>query len=185
MYLDINMHYVPGQDIWTVSTDPESQAQTADLWRMLADRYKDETIIAAYDLMNEPFNLEPAVYQSYMQKVVDAIREVDTNHLIIVEVIPGNNPQFVTVKDDNVMYDFHHYQPGNLTHENTMGLFNTKPIPIRDFLEIRWDRLSILARCAQPHCRTVRPTGSYMKPHFWIQANSRTPGRLVLPAGSA
>lgn len=144
VYLDINMHYVPGQDIWTVSTDPESQAQTADLWRMLADRYKDETIIAGYDLMNEPFNLEPAVYQSYMQMVVDAIREVDSNHLIIVEVIPGNNPQFVTVEDDNVMYDFHHYQPGNLTHENTMGSFNTKTYPDPDFLEIRWDRLKYL-----------------------------------------
>ena len=144
VYLDINMHYVPGQDVWSVSTDPESQAQTANLWRMLADRYKDETIIAAYDLMNEPFNVEPAVYQSYMQKVVSAIREVDSNHLIIVEVIPGNNPQFVTVDDDNVMYDFHHYQPGNLTNENLMGLFDTKTYPDPDYLEIRWDRLKYL-----------------------------------------
>ena len=146
VYLDINMHYVPGQDIWSVSTDPESQTQTTDLWRKLADRYKDETIIAGYDLMNEPFNVESTVYQSYMQKVVDAIREVDTNHLIIVEVIPGPgyNHQFVTVKDDNVMYDFHHYQPGNLTHENTMGSFDTKTYPDPDYLEIRWDRLKNL-----------------------------------------
>ncbi|MBL8078930.1 MAG: cellulase family glycosylhydrolase [Anaerolineales bacterium] len=139
VYLIINMHYVPGQGIGTISYDPVNQQQTADLWRTLADRYKDEHIIAGYDLLNEPADVESAVYQAYMQKVVNAIREVDSNHLIIVEAINEYTPRFVTVNDNNVMYDFHFYHPIDLTHENVSGSLDTKTYPDEDFLEIQWE----------------------------------------------
>jgi len=144
VYLIINMHYVPGQDIWTTSYDPAAQEQTASLWRTIADRYKDESIIAGYDLMNEPHDVEAAVYQAYMQKVVDAIREVDINHLIVVEAINEYTPRFVTVRDDNVMYDFHFYHPADLTHENVNGSMDKETYPDENYLELRWDRLIFL-----------------------------------------
>lgn len=150
VYLIINIHYVPGQDIWSFSYGPEEQQQTADLWKSLAARYKDETIIAGYDLLNEPNQIPPSVYQAYMQKVVDAIREVDVNHLIIVEAINGYTPEFVTVDDDNIMYDFHFYHPIDLTHENTGGSLDTGPYPDDSFLEVRWENLKYLGAPRTP-----------------------------------
>ncbi len=156
VYLIINMHYVPGQDIWSISYEPESQQQTADLWQTLADRYKNETIIAGYDLLNEPHDVEATVYQAYMQKVVNAIREVDTNHMIVVEAINEYTPRFVTVQDGNVMYDFHFYHPGDITHENTGDSLGTSTYPDEDYLELRWDRLQYLG---SPRTSAL-PTGS-------------------------
>jgi len=144
VYLIINIHYVPGQEIWSFSYDPESQEKTADLWKAMASRYKDETIIAGYDLLNEPSQITSSIYQTYMQKVVDAIREVDSNHLIIVEAINGYTPEFVTVNDSNIMYDFHFYHPIDLTHENTGGSLDTETYPDEKFLELRWDNLKYL-----------------------------------------
>lgn len=156
VYLIINIHYVPGQGIWTTSYDAESQQQTADLWRALADRYKNETIIAGYDLFNEPHDVEASVYQAYMQKVVNAIREVDPNHMIVVEAINEYTPKFVTVQDGNVMYDFHFYHPGDITHENTGGSLGNSTYPDENYLELRWDHLQYLG---SPRTASI-PTGS-------------------------
>lgn len=144
VYLIINIHYVPGQEIRSISYDPEYQEQTAQLWKTLASQYKDETIIAGYDLLNEPSEIANSVYQAYMQKVVDAIREVDPNHLIIVEALNEYTPKFVTVDDSNIMYDFHFYHPLDLTHENTHGALDTGPYPDETYFEIRWDNLRFL-----------------------------------------
>jgi len=150
VYLIINIHYVPGQGIRTFSYDPEYQQQTADLWKTLASRYKDETIIAGYDLLNEPNEITPSDYQAYMQKVVDAIREVDPNHLIVVEAINEYTPGFVTVDDSNVMYDFHFYHPYDLTHENTHGALDTGPYPDERYFEIRWNEVQFLGAPRTP-----------------------------------
>lgn len=150
VYLIINIHYVPGQNDWSFYYGPDEQQQTADLWKTLASRYKDETIIAGYDLLNEPHQIDPDTYQTYMQKVVDAIREVDTNHLIIVEAINSYTPEFVMVDDDNIMYDFHFYHPIDLTHENTGGSVDTGTYPDDTFLEIRWDGLNYLGAPRTP-----------------------------------
>ena len=38
------------RELWTKKSN---RHKTYDLWQMLADRYKDETIIAGYDVLNE------------------------------------------------------------------------------------------------------------------------------------
>lgn len=171
IYLIINMHYVPGQEIWSFSYDPEYQQKTADLWKSLAARYKDETIIAGYDLLNEPNQITISIYQAYMQKVVDAIREVDANHLIIVEAINGYSPELVSVDDNNIMYDFHFYHPIDLTHENTGGSLDTGPYPDGTFLELRWDNLKYMG--------ASRTVGLSAGPTDWVlyESPSMDPGK--------
>jgi endoglucanase len=75
---------------------PESNAErTADLWRHIADRYKDEEQIIGYEVINEPFlpnrgwSWEVAAdptnqMRATFMKVTRAIREVDTNHIVFV-----------------------------------------------------------------------------------------------------
>lgn len=56
-------------------------AAFADLWRRMAERYREETALFGYGLMNEP-QLELAPWTAAAQAAVDAIRAVDTAHAI-------------------------------------------------------------------------------------------------------
>lgn len=111
-------------DIWS---DPRLQQQNADLWRVIAARYSGEPVIAAYDLLNEPVTTDSTGQQwrDLAQKMVDAVRSVDQNHLLVVGGIygvdgrygaPGIEQHFL-VNDKNVLYDFHFYEPIKYTHQ--------------------------------------------------------------------
>ncbi|MFQ5595392.1 MAG: glycoside hydrolase family 5 protein, partial [Anaerolineae bacterium] len=115
---------------------PSNQTRLINLWRAIAQRYANEPTIAAYDLLNEPNPTSSASqWQTLAQQIVDAIRQVDQNHLIIVERVnwifaaDGTSPLAdwslellssfqVSVNDDNVMYDFHFYDPGEYALQN-------------------------------------------------------------------
>ncbi|MFE7606464.1 glycoside hydrolase family 5 protein [Brachybacterium paraconglomeratum] len=70
-------------------TDPERRAQGLRLWRLLAERYADDTAVIAYDLLNEPLPEEhhalvPRLAEFY-RDVIAEIRAVDPHHLLSVE----------------------------------------------------------------------------------------------------
>lgn len=87
---------------------------------MLAERYKDEWIVAGYDLLNEPLPEWFAEYNDQVmplyREIIAAIREVDARHMIILEGVhwatdwsifegvPGNE-----LPDQNLMLQFHKY----------------------------------------------------------------------------
>lgn len=131
MYLILDLHAAPGgqgknADICDYdSTKPslwESQAnqdKTVELWKKLADRYKDETWIGGYDLINEvnwTFS-EPnnAPLRRLYIAITEAIREVDKNHIIFIEGnwfandFSGLTPPW----DENMVYSFHKYWSSN------------------------------------------------------------------------
>ena len=92
IYLIFNMH-VPqggfqshgeGMALWD---DPEIQNRLIALWRAIAERYKDETIVAGYDLVNEPIARSPEHWEQLARRLVAAIQW--TLHLIIVERLHG------------------------------------------------------------------------------------------------
>ncbi|RYZ48539.1 MAG: hypothetical protein EOP07_25650, partial [Proteobacteria bacterium] len=67
--------------------DGENVATAAKVWRHIANRYKEEPIVLGYDLLNEPVLQDGREYEllpSYV-KIRNAIREVDSNHMIIAE----------------------------------------------------------------------------------------------------
>lgn len=153
-----NMHYPQGGyqslgkglALWT---DKKNQDRLTALWREIALRYRDEPAIAAFDLVNEPVvpmlatNEESlAQWKNLAQRITDAIRTVDENHLIIVERLnatksletgeedwsSNDDLNFFLIDDDNVMYEFHDYDPFYFTHQNgdwtsQAGLFGTYP----------------------------------------------------------
>ncbi len=116
VYLMPDMHAPPGGyqapgytgDFWE---NPEPREQLKALWVEIASRYHNEPQIAAFSLFNEPFtNDRNDLWVKYAQELVEAIRSVDKNHLLDVEqdvaaMIPFSLP------DDNLMYDFHCYEP--------------------------------------------------------------------------
>lgn len=99
---------------------------TVDLWCAIADRYKDNKTICAYDLLNEPQNnggyegnyswaVESEDAVSRTNKVYDilykAIRKIDKNHIISFEgiwsttVLPDPNEMGY----ENMLYQLHLY----------------------------------------------------------------------------
>jgi endoglucanase len=136
MYLILDLHGAPGgqgNDLNIADRDPskpylwQSEAnlkKTIALWRKLAERYSSEQWIGAYDIINEPnygFEKEDdkngcneslnAPLKKILMDVTKAIREVDKNHIIIIEGnCWGNNYNGVfPLWDNNMVISFHKY----------------------------------------------------------------------------
>ena len=129
IYVIIDMHGAPGgqtgQNIDDCENDqPELFQQTkyqdrlVDLWTTLARRYRDEPVVAGYDLLNEPLPAKTGAAAKYKkkleplyQRVTKAIREVDTKHMIVLEGFDWANDwsEFTKPFDKNLVYQFHYY----------------------------------------------------------------------------
>lgn len=100
----------------TGRTPEFNKNRTAEIWREIAERYRDEPIILGYELANEPYYYASAGItdddlRQFLIQVTEAVREVDSNHIIFVEgnifaeEIGGLLPPF----DDNMAIAFHRY----------------------------------------------------------------------------
>lgn len=106
-------------------------------WVELATRYKDKKIIMAYDLMNEPRRNPTKAgsvkeYIDFTIKMIKAIRAVDPNHTIAVEVLSNQmlaDPYMSTIVPiKNLVYSPHGYSPLSITHQGTSTTVR-KPFP--------------------------------------------------------
>lgn len=116
---DYNEYSISGVR-YQVGTPQVPQSCLTHLWGMLADRYKNETAIYGYDIMNEPKG-NPTVWASTAQLTINAIREHDTQHWILVEGIfasrawgwvkDGNAAALVGTTDpaDKLIFSAHSY----------------------------------------------------------------------------
>ena len=89
-----------------------------NLWAAIAEHYYDSeyaSTILAYDLVNEPTNRNeigtgPKQWK-VMDRMYDAIREVDSEHVISIEGVwfPVSLPRPEKYGWENVLYQFHYY----------------------------------------------------------------------------
>ncbi len=127
LYVLLDMHCAPGgqtgdniDDSWGTPFlfDNEASKQlTIDIWRKIAKRYKNETIIIGYDLLNEPIahyfdkdHYNPLLEPLYKQ-ITKAIRESDPNHLIFLGGAQWDSDFkiFGEAFDKKLVYTFHKY----------------------------------------------------------------------------
>lgn len=121
----LDMHATPGaQNHLNISdsdgtarlwTEPiPYQKQTFKIWEEFATRYKEETQIIGYDLVNEPVlpeGYDVALFRKFYVDLIAAVRAIDTNHIIFVEGnwfatdFTGLTPPM----DSNMVYAFHKY----------------------------------------------------------------------------
>ena len=152
IYLILDLHAAPGgqgNDLAISDRNPDkpslwdseaNQQKTIALWKKLAERYKDEEWMGAYDIINEPnWGFEDVKdfrgtaekknepLKKLMVDITKAIREVDKKHIIIIEGNGfGNNYNgILPAWDDNMVLSFHKY-----------GNFNTEGA-IKNFLNLR------------------------------------------------
>ena len=139
LYVIIDMHGAPGgqtganiddspNDKPELFIEEKYQDQLVNLWVKIAERYKDEPTVAAYDLLNEPLPKNTGAAEKYKHSLVpiykrltSEIRKIDTKHMITLEGFDWSNDWSLFDKpfDSNVFYQFHYYcwdRPDNLNN---------------------------------------------------------------------
>lgn len=135
MYLILDLHAAPGgqgkdaaisdynasqPSLWE---NQENQDKMIAFWNKIAARYQDNPWIGGYDIINEPnWNFSStnsngcdetknSPLRSLQIAITEAIRKVDTHHLIIIEGnCWGNNYNGIfPLWDDNMALSFHKY----------------------------------------------------------------------------
>jgi aryl-phospho-beta-D-glucosidase BglC (GH1 family) len=125
IYLILDLHATPGgqgndrpiADIDTLKPrlweSDANQKKTVALWKKLAERYKDETWIGGYDLINETnYKLdgnEPL--KKLFSEITKEIRSVDRKHIIFIEgnQFANDYTGLTPPWDKNMAYSFHKY----------------------------------------------------------------------------
>lgn len=158
IYLILDLHAAPGgqgndanisdndkskPNLWE---SEENQKKTIALWKKLAERYKDKEWIAGYDLINEPNypftgknpngtdEMSNAPLWKLQKDISDAIRQVDKNHIIILEGNGwGNNYNGLPkLWDDNLVLSFHKYWTTNAPEsiQNIIDMRQKLDVPV-------------------------------------------------------
>ncbi|HEX2944904.1 MAG TPA: glycoside hydrolase family 5 protein [Clostridia bacterium] len=66
--------------------DTLSQERMSNLWGYIAEKYKDEAIIAGFDILNEPsYVSNTAAFNDFFERSIQKIRTVDSNHILFLE----------------------------------------------------------------------------------------------------
>ena len=154
LYVLLDMHCAPGGQTGDNIDDSyaypflyeskESRALTIDIWRKIAARYKNETIVMGYDLLNEPIphfadtaKFNPMLEPLY-KEITKAIRTVDKNHLIFLGGAQwdSNFRVFGQPFDSKAVYTFHKYWT------------DTTTAVIQDYIDFR-DKYNVPIYCGE------------------------------------
>ena len=150
LWVLLDLHGAPGGQTGTnIDDSPNNKPElfmesryrwlTLALWREIASRYADETVVLGYDLLNEPIpNDWTAIYNDDLarlyQKLTAEIREVDANHLIMYEGShwATNWKIFTAVWDENSCLQFHKYwsPPDTATIQTFLSTRDRLQLPI-------------------------------------------------------
>src|SRR4030095_433803 len=127
LYVILDMHCAPGGQTGDNIDDgygypflyetEQNIVQCASIWKRIAARYKNESIIIGYDLLNEPiahyFNkakLNPLLEPVY-KRITTFIRQADRNHILFLGGAQWDSDfkPFGPPFDPKLVYTFHKY----------------------------------------------------------------------------
>lgn len=165
--------FYPGEDVEnylddSVWDEKEAQDKWVEMWRYVAQRYKDNPVVVGYDLMVEPnandlygkegiydpeefyaeYSNSLHDWNHFYPRMVMAIREVDNETPILVQPMSWGGvswlPYLKTVDDKRIVYTVHQYEPQQqYTHQeqtqNTYpGKFDTDWDGNPDIVDKKW-----------------------------------------------
>jgi len=103
------------------SKNPNLEAVLINVWTQMATRYQARSDYVIFEILNEPNGITTQNWSLIQQKAINAIREVDTKHFIIVGASGYNTytemsslPVYTASK---LIYTFHFYDPFVFTHQ--------------------------------------------------------------------
>lgn len=132
IYVILDMHGCPGgQSVdhctggngFELFTNTHYQDVMEELWVTLVERYKNNPTVAGYDIMNEPCDYSGKIENfndlrnGVFDRIYKAIRNVDKNHIIVMEAIWGLGvlPTPEEAGWENIIYSTHNYSGGDKT----------------------------------------------------------------------
>ncbi|NJO92090.1 MAG: cellulase family glycosylhydrolase [Chloroflexia bacterium] len=141
VYVIIDMHGAPGgQTGQNIDDSPKDEPELfmyekkqdllVEFWQKIAEKYKNEPIVAAYNLLNEPLPEHTGAAEKYKhmlvplyERLIKEIRKIDQKHMITIEGYNWSNNWSLFSKplDNNIFYQFHYYcwdRPDNLNSIN-------------------------------------------------------------------
>lgn len=136
LYCILDLHAAPGAQNAAWHSDSYGKIELFDsemnkdrylrLWFFLADRYRECSHVAGYDILNEPDLpiLEEHKVRSLYEEAIKEIRSTDKKHIIFLEGnMWGQRLDFLgRQKDKNVAYSIHLYAPLDFSHNFEIGL---------------------------------------------------------------
>ena len=123
IHICLNFHRAPGftvasppedTDLWT---DETTQRVFADMWAFFAARYKNvPNEYLSFNFVNEPPDIDEAVYAAVIKKAADKIREKDPERLLISDGLAWGSRPSRLIADMGIAQAARGYTPFNLTH---------------------------------------------------------------------
>jgi endoglucanase len=218
LWVVLDLHCAPGGQTgtniddswdypWLYESVPEQQA-TVEVWKRIAQHYRDEPVVLGYDLLNEPDpqfpgapNYLPRLASIYRQ-IIAGIREFDPNHIIILGGARWDTDFsiFDSRFDKKVMYTFHTYwtPPKQETIQPYVNFRDDNDVPlwlgesgentdqwIQQFVQVLEN--NHVGWCLWPYKKMEKPScmASIPKPAHWdeILAFLKVPGGTGYAAG--
>lgn len=127
LYCILDLHAAPGSQNADWHSDSSGSAlfwrekkhqeKFIRIWQEIAERFKDNSTIAGFDLLNEPVYPDQDAILRFYQTVVKAIREIDPGRIIFLE---GNHwaqeiEFFGKPWAEQLVYSIHFYAPLDFT----------------------------------------------------------------------
>ena len=129
VYVVLDLHGAPGgqsnqmhtgqadcNELWS---SEEDRKRTAMVWQAVASRYRDRAVVAAYDLLNEPYGDYHTDLSQDLVRLMDqlysAVRAVDDRHLVFLPGGLGIGIEFYGNPHRRGWHDVgftEHYYPG-------------------------------------------------------------------------
>ena len=104
-----------------VDTSPDIGNILTKVWSQTAAHLKDRSDYIFYEILNEPHGITTAAWGTIQQQVINAIREKDNRHTIVVGGSGYNSynelANLPSYSDNNLLYTFHFYDPFMFTHQ--------------------------------------------------------------------
>ncbi len=119
-------------NVWQANTTPKNASAFVDhlseFWLYTANRYKNEPVLLAYDILGEPHGKSLVKIWRYQiaPELIRKIRTVDAQTWLLFEPgpwgMPGGYKKLEPLRDirkgeSKIAYGFHMYAPHNYTHQ--------------------------------------------------------------------
>ncbi len=150
IYVILDMHAVPGGKLaWvtgSIYSDPKKQQILAHVWQRIAGRYKNDSWIGGYDLVNEPAVWDAGKLVGLYKTLTKSVRAEDTHHLIFAEgdawgsrldLLGLNAP--ADIWDSNLALSDHDYGSSLPPLPGADGKYNPAALPAHKILAAHLD----------------------------------------------
>jgi len=93
-----------------------------DTWNLITWKYRhkfEDDLF--FEIYNEPLSINPKIWKDAAYNIVTAIHKIDSQRTLLVGASNYNSiyelSRFVRLKDENIIYTFHFYEPFLFTHQ--------------------------------------------------------------------